>query len=84
MEKRKKKKTYNKAQVEEMVNRLYHNDYKYRKPLFKEDEVKDNKSDNENEPDPEEFIERLEEDLKKRNENLENKKKEIEKNEKQM
>ena len=83
MEKKKKKKTFNKAQVDEFVNRLYHNDYKHRKPLFKEDEVKENKNDNENNVDPEEFIERFEEDLKKRNENLENKKKEIENDEKQ-
>ena len=77
----KPKKTYNKEQVDEMVNRLYTNDYKHRKPAYTEEEYKKN---TENEPDIEEFIERVEEDKKKRNERLENKKKELEKNEKEI
>ena len=78
----KPKKTFNKEQVDEMVNRLYHNDYKHRKPAYQEEDNNKN-TELENEPDIEEFIERFKEDLKKRNENLENKKKELEKDEKQ-
>ena len=77
----KPKKTFNKEQVDEMVNRLFTNDYKHRKPAYVEDEYNKN---TENEVDIDEFIERLEEDKKKRNENLENKKKELEKNEKEL
>ena len=77
-----KKKVYNKEQVDEMVTRLYQNNYKHRKPAYKEEE-KNKTIDAENEPDIGVFIERLEEDLKKRNENLENIKKELEKDEKE-
>ena len=63
----KPKKAYNKEQVDEMVNRLYNNDYKHRKPAYKEEETK---KVVENEPDIDEFIERVEEYKKKRNENL--------------
>ena len=77
-----KKKAYNKEKVDEMVNRLYHNDYKYRKPSYKEEE-KNKTTDAENEADIQKFIERFTKDLQKRNENLENIKKELEKNEKE-
>ena len=77
----KSRKIYNKEQVDEMVNRLYNNNYKRRKHQYKEEE---NKKDLENEPDIGEFIERLEEDKKKRNENLENIKKELLDNEKEL
>ena len=78
-----KKKTYNKDQVDKLVNRLYNNEYKHRKQPAKEEEFHKPTTNLESEPDVEEFIERLEEDIKKRNENLENIKKELEDNEKE-
>ena len=73
LEDKKKKKTYNKDQVDKVVNRLYNNEYKHRKQPVKEEEFI--KTKDENEADVEEFIERLEEDLQRRNKNLEKKKK---------
>ena len=78
----KKKKTYNRDQVDRLVNRLYKNKYNHKHPA-KEEEFRKPTTNLENEPDVEEFIERLEEDIKKRNENLENLKKDLEDNEKE-
>ena len=69
-----------KDEIDEFVNRLYHNDYKHKKNAYKENEDKNNK----NEGEAADFIIRLEEDQKKRNENLENLKNELENNERQV
>ena len=75
-----KQKTMQKDEIDEFVNRLYHNDYKHKKNAYKENEDKNNK----NEGEAADFIIRLEEDQKKRNENLENLKNELENNERQV
>ena len=52
MEDKKKKKTINKDQVDNMVDRLFSNNYKHRNPLVRENEEKKNKTiDLEDEPD---------------------------------
>jgi hypothetical protein len=75
-----KQKTMPKDEIDEFVNRLYRNDYKHKKNPYKENEDKNNK----NEVEGGDFIIRLEEDQKKRNENLENLKNELENNERQV
>ena len=71
MEDKKKKKTMNKNQVDNMVDRLYNNDYKHRKPRVRDTEEKQNKTiDLEDEPDIDEMIERFEDDIRKREENM--------------
>ena len=85
MEDKKKKKTMNKDQVDNMVDRLYHNDYKHRKPRVRESEEKKNRTiDLEDEPDVDEMIERFEEDIKKREENMEIIKRKIARDEKEI
>ena len=79
MEDKKKKKTLKKGQVNKMVDRLYRNDYKHKKHPYKEPEEK--KIDLEEEPDVDEMIERFEDDMRKREENLEIIKRQIEKDE---
>ncbi len=67
MEDKKKKKTMKKEEVDNMVDRLYNNDYNHRKPRVRESEEKKNKTiDLEDEPDVDEMIERFEEDIKKK------------------
>ena len=85
MEDKKKKKTMNKNQVDNMVDRLYHNDYKHRKPRVRESEEKKNKTiDLEDEPDIDEMIERFEDDIRKREENMEIIKRKIARDEKEI
>ena len=85
MEDKKKKKTMNKDEVDNMVDRLYNNDYKHRKPRVRESEEKKNKTiDLEDEPDVDEMIERFEEDIKKREENMEIIKRKIARDEKEI
>ena len=85
MEDKKKKKTMNKDQVDNMVDRLYHNDYKHRKPRVRESEEKKNKTiDLEDEPDVDEMIERFEDDIRKREENMEIIKRKIARDEKEI
>ena len=85
MEDKKKKKTMNKDQVDNMVDRLYNNDYKHRKPRVRESEEKKNKTiDLEDEPDIDEMIERFEDDIRKREENMEIIKRKIARDEKEI
>ena len=85
MEDKKKKKTMNKNQVDNMVDRLYNNDYKHRKPRVRESEEKKNKTiDLEDEPDVDEMIERFEDDIRKREENMEIIKRKIARDEKEI
>jgi hypothetical protein len=95
LQNKKSKKVYNKGQVNNIVDRLYNNDYKHKKqPQRDNDQEKENsaidysiktgtmatpvKKQNENNANVDEMIERFEEDIKKRNEKIE----EIKKNEK--
>jgi len=85
MEDKKKKKTMNKNQVDSMVDRLYNNDYKHRKPKVRESEEKKNKTiEYEDEADVDEMIERFEEDIRKREENMEIIKRKIARDEKEI
>ena len=85
IEDKKKKRTMNKDQVDNMVDRLYNNDYKHRKPRVRETEEKKNKTiDLEDEPDVDEMIERFEEDIRKREENMEIIKRKIARDEKEI
>ena len=85
MEDKKKKKTMNKNQVDNMVDRLYNNDYKHRKPRVRDTEEKKNKTiDLEDEPDIDEMIERFEDDIRKREENMEIIKRKIARDEKEI
>lgn len=104
--KNKNKKVYNKGQVNNIVDRLYTNDYKTKKKPNranrnkKEFEKENNTIDftlktgsngnimkRQNEPNNvnvDDMIERFEEDMKKRSENMERKRREIKRNEKKI
>ena len=81
----KNRKTFNKEKVNEVVDRLYNNEYKHRKNRNKESVERKNKSINyEDEADIDEMIERFEDDIKKREENLEIIKRQLRKDEKKI
>jgi len=95
---KKNKKVYNRGQVNNIVERLYNNDYKYKKqPAEKEISTNDysirtNTNDipmkKHQQVDPnynvDDMIERFEEDMRRRNERMERKKKELIRNEKKI
>ena len=81
----KDRKTFNREQVNQVVDRLYNNEYKHRKNPNKENEERKNKTNNyEDEADIDEMLERFEDDIKKREENLEIIKRQIRKDEKDI